>query len=250
MRPVATTASNTTVDTTAKSVAREAGTASPFQIPPRPARLPSVVRPGSARAANAATSGTRAQIWSADDKPRIAAVNHGSAATTASANVTAAHSQRGLGPPGPSTGTATQTNPTAAARISPVGVSPANAIQNANVKRLGQDSTVGRPQRQHRRRHPRQAAVSKQQTPMPLQEPLTDVRIPDRQRDRHELTAGTGLWQYVCDKSSRTPARQPQPGDEQGLHHDAAVDAVRGQRDREILRRRPWSRNQPEGTIG
>ena len=110
--------------------------------------------------------------------------------------------------------------------------------------------TVGRPQRQHRRRHPRQAPVTEQQTPMPLQEPFTDVRIPDRQRDRHELAADTGLWQHFCDKSSRTPARQPQCDDEHGLHHDAAVDAVRGQRDREVLRRCPWSRDQSEGAIG
>src|ERR1035441_4282956 len=138
MSPVATTASKATADTTAKSVVRETGTASPFQIPPRLARLPRVARPGSARAVNAATSGTRDQIWSADDKPRIAAVNHGSAATKPSATVTAAHNQRGLGPPGPSTGTATHTTPTVTARISPVGVRPANAIQNAKLKRLGQ----------------------------------------------------------------------------------------------------------------
>ena len=79
---------------TAKSVARESSTASPFQMPPRLARLPSVPRPGSARAANAATSGTCAQIWSLDDKPSIAAVSHGSAATTEIADATAAQSQR------------------------------------------------------------------------------------------------------------------------------------------------------------
>jgi hypothetical protein len=32
---------------------------------------------------------------------------------------------------------ATQTNPTVAARINPVGVSPANAIQNASAKSRG-----------------------------------------------------------------------------------------------------------------
>ena len=82
-------------------------------------------------------------MWSADDKPSIAAVNHGSAATRAPPNATAAHSQRGLGPPGPSIGTATQTNPTVAARISPVGVSPANAIQNARPKSRVQAAESG-----------------------------------------------------------------------------------------------------------
>ncbi len=38
-----------------KSVVRELGTASPFQIPPRLAKLPSVPSPGSARGANAVT---------------------------------------------------------------------------------------------------------------------------------------------------------------------------------------------------
>ncbi len=53
-RPSATTASSAAVATTAKSVVRESGTACAFQIPPRPARLPTVANPGSARAANAA----------------------------------------------------------------------------------------------------------------------------------------------------------------------------------------------------
>ncbi|COY46005.1 Uncharacterised protein [Mycobacterium tuberculosis] len=48
-------ASSTTADATAKSVVRELGTASPFQIPPRLAKLPSVPSPGSARGANAVT---------------------------------------------------------------------------------------------------------------------------------------------------------------------------------------------------
>ncbi|COW35589.1 Uncharacterised protein [Mycobacterium tuberculosis] len=53
--PIATMASSTTADATAKSVVRELGTASPFQIPPRLAKLPSVPSPGSARGANAVT---------------------------------------------------------------------------------------------------------------------------------------------------------------------------------------------------
>jgi hypothetical protein len=45
--------------------------------------------------------------------------------------VTVAHSQRGR----PVPGAATQTKPIVAARISPVGVNPASAIQNASPKR-------------------------------------------------------------------------------------------------------------------
>ena len=42
----------------------------------------------------------------------------------------------------------------------------------------------------------------------------------------------------VGDQSRRAPAGQPQPQHQQRLHHDAAVDHMRGQRHREILRRR------------
>jgi hypothetical protein len=85
---------------------------------------------------------------------------------------------------------------------------------------------------------------------MPLQEPLADIGIPDRQRDRHELAAGTGLRQQLRDQSRGAPAGQPQAGDEQGFHHDAAVDDMRGQCDRKILWRRPRSRDQAESAVG
>src|SRR5271163_92584 len=133
--PVITTLSSTMADDTAKSVVREPGTASPFQIPPRLARLPSVPRPGSARGANALTPSVFAAVWLVSDEPTADAVNQGSAATSATLNAVAAHSQRGLGLPGPSTGTATQASATVAARISPVGVSPATATQNASAKK-------------------------------------------------------------------------------------------------------------------
>ena len=80
--------------------------------------------------------GARAHIRSVDDKPNTAAVSHGSAAVTASTNVIAAQRQR----ESPAPGAATHTIPTTAAMISPVGVSPASAIQNARPKKLGQES--------------------------------------------------------------------------------------------------------------
>src|SRR5205807_9457673 len=124
------TASSTTADSTAKRVVREAGTASPFQIPPRLARLPRVPSPGSARAAKVATSAVCAPRGSDDEALSIEAANHGSAAITALPNVRVAHSQRGR----PAPGAATQASPIVAANINPVGVSPANAIQNASPK--------------------------------------------------------------------------------------------------------------------
>ncbi len=125
--PVATTPRNTSVDTAANSVARELGTASLFQIPPRPARLPSVPSPGSARGANATTPA--ADSGAANDGPVAAATSHGSAASNAAPSTAAAHSHRDRPAPGPTA----QARPTVAASISPVGVRPASAIQNAKA---------------------------------------------------------------------------------------------------------------------
>src|SRR6516162_1916708 len=130
--PAATKPSSTTAENTAKRVAREAGTASPFQMPPRLARLASVPSPGSARGANALTPSAFAAVWAINDDPNADAISQGSAATSAATSAAAAHSLRGLDPPGPSTGTATHTSATVAASNRPVGVSPASAIQNAS----------------------------------------------------------------------------------------------------------------------
>ncbi|PQM46146.1 hypothetical protein C1Y40_03691 [Mycobacterium talmoniae] len=95
------------------------------------ARRPAA-RPGSARAANASTPGapSGAQHAAPSDQPS----NQGSAAAAAAPSVTAAHWHRRRPPPA---GTR-QTTVTAAASSSPVGVSPANAIQNASAKNPGQ----------------------------------------------------------------------------------------------------------------
>ena len=77
---------------------------------------------------------------------------------------------------------------------------------------------------------------------MPLQQPFGDVGIPDRQRGRDELAGHTRIGQHRCGQPRATPARQPQPGHQQHLDHDAAVDEMRGQRDREILRQGPRRR--------
>ncbi len=124
--PIATTASSTTVATNARSVVREDGTASAFQMPPSPARLPRVPSPGSARAANAARPDD-GDVPSAP--PSTDAASHGVAASTDVATIPAA--QRTRGTPGPAT--ATHTNATMAASIRPVGVSPARAIQNTTA---------------------------------------------------------------------------------------------------------------------
>ena len=98
-------------------------------MPPRPARLPSVPRPDSARAANAGTP----VAWVDDSEPATAeAINHGDAASSATPRLTAAHAQRGR----PDPGAATLTSATTAARISPVGVRPANANHNGTGHQL------------------------------------------------------------------------------------------------------------------
>ena len=118
--------SSTTAATTAKSVVRETGTASAFQIPPKLARLASVPRPGSARAANA---GTPAACDDDNESATAAAVSHGSATSTAAPRPTAAQSHRDR----PVPGAKTHVNATVAASINPVGVSPASAIQNTSA---------------------------------------------------------------------------------------------------------------------
>lgn len=129
-RPTATTPSSTTAEATAKSVVREPGTASPFQMPPRLARLVSVPRPGSARGANASTPSRLAGVCDGNAAPVTAATNQGSAATAAAPIAAAAHTQRRR--PAPATGT--QASATAAASSRPVGVSPASAMKNASPK--------------------------------------------------------------------------------------------------------------------
>ena len=116
----------------------------------------------------------------------IAATSHGSAPDDPAASPTAAHSHRGR----PAPGANAHTSATVAASISPVGVKPASAIQNS----AHGPTTAARPsgaQPQHRRRHPRQAPVADQQTPVPLQQPLRDIGIPDRDRRRDELAGQT-----------------------------------------------------------
>ena len=124
--PQATIASSTRVATTAKAVVRACGTASAFQMPPSPARLPRVPRPGSARAAKGATPaacGVPSAVPSAD------AVSQGDAASTAMTRTAAAQRNRAM----PEPGTVTHVRPTIPASSSPVGVSPASAIQNTTA---------------------------------------------------------------------------------------------------------------------
>ena len=55
MTPNPTRDTSIAVPTSAHQVVRLSGTAAAFQMPPSPSKLPTVPRPGSARAANAAT---------------------------------------------------------------------------------------------------------------------------------------------------------------------------------------------------
>ncbi len=123
--PIATMPTSVTVAIRAKTVVRVVGTASPFQIPPRPARLPRVARPGSARAANAWTPA--ADVGDDTESPTAAATSHGAAASTDVPQISAATRRRRQ----PSPGAATHTSATVAASIRPVGVSPARAVQNS-----------------------------------------------------------------------------------------------------------------------
>ena len=113
--------SSSAVPTSAHGEVRLPGTASAFQIPPSPARLPTVARPGSARAAKAATPAGSEPCAPAPD--RTVATSHGADATRASA---AAVSSRGVRAPTPP-GSASSTRATVVARIAPVGVRPAAA---------------------------------------------------------------------------------------------------------------------------
>ena len=135
--PSMTTVSSTSVAPSAKSVVRVAGTASAFHSPPRPARAPTVPRPGSARAANGATP---ADCASPNVAPRAEASSHGDAVSTAVVITAAAHRSRAA----PAPGTVTHANPTMAARINPVGVSPASAVQPT---RAAQSAAPGGPVR-------------------------------------------------------------------------------------------------------
>jgi len=123
--PHTTTISNSAVPTRAHPVLRDAGTASPFQIPPRPARDPRVPSPGSARAANARTPAGSASV---PPPARIVATIHGDDATTADTNAPAVRAARRGTPPG-ATSTASAVT---AASSAPVGVRPAAARHNAS----------------------------------------------------------------------------------------------------------------------
>ena len=122
-KPSATIPSSTAVATNANMVVREYGTASAFQMPASPARLPRVPRPGSARAANGARP-EDCELPSA--VPSADAVSQGDAASTAMTNAAAPQRIRAI----PVPGTAMHTRATVAASITPVGVRPASAIQN------------------------------------------------------------------------------------------------------------------------
>ena len=71
---------------------------------------------------------------------------------------------------------------------------------------------------------------------MPLQKTFGDIGIPHRQRRRDELARHTRVGQHRRGEPGTAPAREPQPGDQQNLHHDTAVEHMRGKRHREILR--------------
>ncbi|EME51912.1 hypothetical protein G352_25152, partial [Rhodococcus ruber BKS 20-38] len=85
--PHATTSSSAAVPTSAHTVARDAGTASAFQMPPSPATLPSVPSAGSARAAKARTPAGSDPSPAPPDT--AVATSHGAATAPASATAPA-----------------------------------------------------------------------------------------------------------------------------------------------------------------
>ena len=126
-------------------------------------------------------------------------------------------------------GAAEHARATVAASIRPVGVIPASAVQNASAQICGHsgvDSEVGSAPRSRSIvvRHPWQAPVADQKTPMALQQAFGDIGIPYRQGGRDELAGHARVGQHRCRQSRATPTRQPQPGHQQHLDHDAAVD--------------------------
>src|SRR4051812_23354797 len=94
-------------------------------MPPSPARLPIVARPGSALAAKAVTP---VDCVDASDPDTADATSHGSADRIAAPRLTAAQVSRDR----PAPGTNALTTATHAANSRPVGVRPANAIQNTS----------------------------------------------------------------------------------------------------------------------
>ena len=72
---------------------------------------------------------------------------------------------------------------------------------------------------------------------MPLQQTLGDVRIPDRHGRRDHARGDTDV-EHRGRHPRRTPAGEPQRRDQRDLHHHAAVEHLRSDRERRIL----WDR--------
>ena len=235
--PTATTASSTAADASAKSVVRAAGTASMFQMPPRPARLPMV--PSPVRPAQRTPPLRRpARPADAHSPATTDATSHGNAAITDAARLDPAHHHLDRHAPG----AIAHTNAIVAASIRPVGVSPASASQNRSGQTRRNRGALPVPATAAQApvdRHPRQAAIAHQQAPMSLQKPLCDIGIPDRDRDGDALARDPGVGRPRRRQPRGPPARQPQTEDDERLDHDPAVDDRRRQRDREVLRQRP-----------
>lgn len=92
------------------------------------------------------------------------------------------------------------------------------------------------PKPDHRHRHPRQAAIAHQQTPVPLQKPFGHIGIPDRDGGGDQLPGHPGVGQEPARQASGSPPGQEQTRDQQRLHDDPAVDDGGEGRDGEILR--------------
>ena len=218
--PAATMPSRTTVATTAKSVVREAGTASPFQMPPRPARLPSVPEPGFG--ARGERVHTCRPATTTANRATIAAVSHGSAASTAAPRPIAA-----TPPPRPAVARREHARQRDRRRQHQPGRRQPGQRDPEHQRPHAGPAPAPMRAAAARRRHPRQAAVADEQAPVPLQKAFGDIRIPDRERHRHELAGQPGLRQHG--RPTRRAAPHPashSPRTSSSFDHHAAVDTV------------------------
>ena len=133
IKPTPTTAIRQTVATAAHQNVRLAGTASAFQMPPRPSTVPSGPRAGSERNPKARTPAEPSV--EVDAEVSSAATSHGSAdnthatSTPATRRARTCHDDCGTCDPPPSTQATATTRP----KSEPLGVNPATASSAANT---------------------------------------------------------------------------------------------------------------------
>ena len=224
--PRPTMASKTSVPTRANGVVRELGTASEFQMPPRPARLPIVPSQGSAREAKAPTA-----LGSERTVPPIDATIHGTFATRPSSPARARLRPRSH-----------QGHQGADQRDYSAGRSQRRDSQAQRETRPRPRIAGIEPNVIGEMHGPEQTGVSDEQAPMSLHQAFGDVGIPDRDRDCHHPGAGPHTRQHRTDQGVSTQPGQQQSAEDGDFDDDPAVDHDRQHCDECVLRDRPGCR--------